>query len=72
MNEEDEGSDDEEPPVSLPWGKMQESVEVSLEGMSEKDAQFDQAEEIDKLLRRFKRFIISRKTAAKKQNSLDS
>ena len=71
-DEDDEGSDDEEPPMLVPWGKNQEAVEVSLEGMPEKGAQFDHAGEIDKLLRRFKRFIISRKIAASKQKNLKS
>ena len=46
-DEDDEGSDDEEPPVAVPWGKNQEAVEVSLEGMPEKGAQINHAEEID-------------------------
>ena len=60
-NKDDE--DDEELPVSVPWGRMQEAVEILLEGMLEKGDRFDHAEKIDKLLRRFKRFIISNKTA---------
>ena len=71
-DEDDERSDDEEPPVSVPWGKMQEAVDVLLQLMPEKGVQFDHAEEIDKLLHRFKRLIISSKTASSKQKSLES
>lgn len=46
---------------------MQEAVSVLLKDMPERGSQLNKAEEIDKIICLFKRFIISSKTTESKQ-----